>query len=318
MQRMRGQAPRNGRLDVLLAELFGCSRSACAKAIEEGRVQVDGKPAGKAGQAVSAGADLLMEIPLASDSPVEREDIPLEILYQDRDLAVVVKPQGMVVHPAAGNERGTLVNALLYALDGLSGIGGVKRPGIVHRLDKDTSGLLLVAKNDAAHLALSRQLAQRSMDKHYLAVVEGRMKQECGLIDAPIARSQKDRKKMAVDAQGRQAITRWQLLEAMTDCSLLDVKIETGRTHQIRVHMRHIHHPVAGDPIYGQRNGVKAPGLMLHAVYLGFDHPRTGEKMVFTVLPPQEWRLAAMRLGLEDRVLEQWVREVQSQTALKQ
>jgi 23S rRNA pseudouridine1911/1915/1917 synthase len=220
-----------------------------------------------------------------------------------------------VVHPAAGNESGTLVNALLYALEGLSGIGGVKRPGIVHRLDKDTSGLLLVAKNDAAHLALSRQLAQRAMDKHYLAVVEGIMKEESGLVEAPIARSQKDRKKMAVDPDGRQALTRWRMLSAMKDCALLDVKIETGRTHQIRVHMRHIHHPVAGDPIYGQKNGVKAPRLMLHAGYLGFDHPRTGEKMSFTALPPQEWQSAARRLGLGDQVLERWAREVQNQTA---
>ncbi len=306
---MKGQAPRSGRLDVLLCELFGGSRSACAKAIDQGRVLVDGQPAAKASQGVAPGAELSMEAPQAVDSPVEREDIPLEILYQDGDLAVVVKPYGMVVHPAAGNESGTLVNALLFALEGLSGIGGVKRPGIVHRLDKDTSGLLLVAKNDGAHLALSRQLARRAMEKRYLAVVEGAMKEESGLIDVPIARSQRDRKKMAADPRGREALTRWRLLEAMKDCSLLDVKIDTGRTHQIRVHMRHIHHPVAGDPLYGHKNGVKAPRLMLHAGYLSFDHPRTGERMGFVALPPQDWVSAALKLGLGEGTLEKWAGE---------
>ncbi|MEA5015185.1 MAG: RluA family pseudouridine synthase [Candidatus Limiplasma sp.] len=315
MERMSGEAPRSGRLDVLLSELFGCSRSACAKAIAQGRVRVDGQPAAKASQGVAAGALVEMQVPAASESPVGKEDIPIQILYQDQELAVVVKPYGMVVHPAAGNESGTLVNALLFALDGLSGIGGVKRPGIVHRLDKDTSGLLLIAKNDAAHLALSKQLAGRTMDKHYLAVVEGAMKEQSGLVDAPIARSQRDRKKMAPDPQGREALTRWRLLEAMKDCSLLDVKIETGRTHQIRVHMRHIHHPIAGDPLYGQKNGVKAPRLMLHAGYLCFDHPRTGERMGFTAPPPQEWTSAARKLGLGEGTLERWALELQSQTA---
>ncbi len=297
MQRMTGEAPREGRLDVLLAELFGCSRAAAARAIQEGRVQVQGKPAGKAGQVVDPGVALLMEVLEAIESPARKEDIPIEILYQDEDLAVVVKPCGMVVHPAAGNESGTLVNALLFAMEDLSGIGGVKRPGIVHRLDKDTSGLLLIAKNDGAHVALSQQLKARAMDKHYLAVVEGCMKEERGQVEASLARSKRDRKKMAVDPEGREALTQWTLQENMKDCALLDVKIITGRTHQIRVHMQHIHHPLVGDPLYGRKHGVKAPRLMLHAYRLAFDHPRTGQRMQFAADPPADFREALKKWG---------------------
>ena len=207
------------------------------------------KPAFKVG----AGDALELTVPDAEETPVEKEDIPLEILYEDADLAVVVKPCGMVVHPAAGNESGTLVNALLYHMEDLSGIGGVKRPGIVHRLDKDTSGLLMVAKNDLAHQGLSDQLRARTMEKHYLAVVDGRMREPSGRVDKPIARSTKDRKRMAVDPAGREAVTEWTLLENLKNAALLDVHILTGRTHQIRVHMQSLHHPVAGDPIYGQK-----------------------------------------------------------------
>lgn len=227
---------------------------------------------------------------------LEKQDIPLTILYQDEDLAVVVKPYGMVVHPAAGNESGTLVNALLFALDGLSGIGGVKRPGIVHRLDKDTSGLMLVAKNDAAHLALSSQLRERSMEKHYLALVEGEMKQESGRIQQPIARSKRDRKRMAVDADGRDAVTEWTLLENLQGAALLNVHIITGRTHQIRVHMQSVHHSIAGDPLYGPKNGIKVPRLMLHAYTLAFTHPRTGERVCFLAPPPEKFTAAVRKL----------------------
>jgi len=289
-------APRKARLDVLAAEAANASRSQAARWIESGLCTVDGAIQRKTSFAVAQGARLTIDVPEAVESTVEKEDIPLEILYEDEDVAVVVKPCGMVVHPAAGNESGTLVNALLYAMDDLSGIGGVSRPGIVHRLDKDTSGLLMVAKNDAAHLSLSDQLRDRTMEKHYLAVVDGCMREESGLVDKPIARSKKDRKKMAIDPEGRDALTEWTLIENLKNAALLDVHIMTGRTHQIRVHMQSLHHPVAGDPIYGQKNGVKVPRLMLHAHTLAFDHPRTGERLFFKADPPEEFEKALRKL----------------------
>ena len=284
------------RLDVLCAQAAQASRSQAARWIESGLCTVDGKVQTKPSFKAAAGAALRLQVPEAVESTVEKENIPLEILYEDEDVAVVVKPCGMVVHPAAGNESGTLVNALLFAMDDLSGIGGVRRPGIVHRLDKDTSGLLMVAKNDAAHQSLSDQLRARTMEKHYLAVVEGCMREESGLVDKPIARSKKDRKKMAVDPEGREALTEWRLLENLQNAALLDVHIMTGRTHQIRVHMQSLHHPVAGDPIYGFKNGVKVPRLMLHAHTLAFDHPRTGERMFFRADPPEAFEKALQKL----------------------
>ena len=226
-----------------------------------------------------------VEVPEPRPAQAEAQDIPLKILYQDAHLAVVVKPCGMVVHPAAGNPDGTLVNALLYHLDQLSGIGGELRPGIVHRLDKDTSGLLLVAKDDETHQALSAQLSARQMEKHYYAVVAGVMKERAGVIDAPIGRSHADRKKMAIDPNGRPSRTEWQVVRQDADRALLDVHLITGRTHQIRVHMASIHHPVLGDPIYGAKGLPKAPRLMLHAYSLSFTHPATGERMRF-IAPP--------------------------------
>ena len=284
------------RLDVLCAQAAQASRSQAARWIESGLCTVDGKAQTKPSFKAAAGAALRLQVPEAVESTVEKEDIPLEILYEDEDVAVVVKPCGMVVHPAAGNESGTLVNALLFAMDDLSGIGGVRRPGIVHRLDKDTSGLLMVAKNDAAHQSLSDQLRARTMEKHYLAVVEGCMREESGLVDKPIARSKKDRKKMAVDPEGREALTEWRLLENLQNAALLDVHIMTGRTHQIRVHMQSLHHPVAGDPIYRFKNGVKVPRLMLHAHTLAFDHPRTGERLFFRADPPEAFEKALQKL----------------------
>lgn len=296
MPRIETIVEKSARLDVLCAEAAGASRSQAAKWIENGLCKVNGVLQNKTSFKVSAGAELAIDVPEAVESTVEKEDIPLEILYEDEDVAVVVKPCGMVVHPAAGNESGTLVNALLYAMDDLSGIGGVKRPGIVHRLDKDTSGLLMVAKNDMAHVSLSDQLRERTMEKHYLAVVDGCMREECGLVDQPIARSKKDRKKMAIDPEGRDALTEWTLIENLKNAALLDVHIMTGRTHQIRVHMQSLHHPVAGDPIYGQKNGVKAPRLMLHAHTLAFDHPRTGERLFFKADPPEAFEKALKKL----------------------
>ena len=287
------------RLDVFLSEQSGLSRSRVASLMEEGRVTLDGSPVTKAGLKPKPGQTVVLTIPAPKPAIPEAQNIPLTILYEDADLAVVVKPCGMVVHPAAGNEDGTLVNALLHHLDSLGGIGGELRPGIVHRLDKDTSGLLLVAKNDAAQLALSEQLSARSMEKHYRALVEGNPREDSGRIEAPIARSKKDRKKMAVDEEGREAITEWTVLARGRGVTLLDVHILTGRTHQIRVHTRHIGHPVCGDPIYGSAKGAKVPRLMLHAYSLAFTHPRTGERMTFTAPLPEEFLRGMKSHGID-------------------
>ena len=226
------------RLDVQLSEAAGISRSRAAALMEEGYCLLAGEECRKAGTKPPAGRPVTLKIPAPKDAAPQAEDIPLEILYEDGDLAVVVKPRGMVVHPAAGHSEGTLVNALLGNLDELSGIGGEKRPGIVHRLDKDTSGVMMVAKNDETQAELSRMLKDREIEKHYLALTEGMMKEKEGTVEAPIGRSRKDRKKMAVDPEGRPAVTKWRVLAEGRNCSLLDVHILTGRTHQIRVHMR--------------------------------------------------------------------------------
>ena len=277
------------RLDVLLSEQSALTRSRVAALMEEGQVTVDGTPVTKAGLKAKPGQTIILTIPAPKPAVPEAQDIPHTNLYEDNDLAVVVKPCGMVVHPAAGNEDGTLVNALLHHLDSLGGIGGELRPGIVHRLDKDTSGLLLVAKNDASQLALSEQLSARSMEKHYRALVEGNIREDSGRVEAAIARSKKDRKKMAVDPEGREAITEWTVLARGNGVTLLDVHILTGRTHQIRVHTKHIGHPVCGDPIYGSPKGAKVPRLMLHAYSLSFTHPTSGERMTFTAELPEEF-----------------------------
>ena len=287
------------RLDVQLSEASGLTRSRIATLMEEGRVTVDGQVVAKAGTKARPGQEICLVIPAPKPAVPQAQDIPLTILYEDEHLAVVVKPCGMVVHPAAGNEDGTLVNALLHHLDSLGGIGGELRPGIVHRLDKDTSGLLLVAKNDAAQLALSEQLSARTMEKHYRALVEGSLKEDAGRIEAAIARSKKDRKKMAVDEEGREAVTEWTVLSRGRGVTLLDVHILTGRTHQIRVHMRHIGHPVCGDPIYGSVKGAKVPRLMLHAYSLTFTHPTTGERLTFTADLPEEFLRGMRTNGIE-------------------
>ncbi len=287
------------RLDVQLSECSGLTRSRIAALIGDGQVTADGQQVTKVGFKARAGQAIVLTIPAPKPAVPQAQDIPLTILYEDADLAVVVKPCGMVVHPAAGNEDGTLVNALLHHLDSLGGIGGELRPGIVHRLDKDTSGLLLVAKNDAAQLALSQQLSAREMEKHYRALVEGNLREDTGRIEAPIARSKKDRKKMAVDEDGREAITEWTVLARGNGATLLDVHILTGRTHQIRVHTRHMGHPVCGDPIYGSAKGLKVPRLMLHAYTLTFTHPRTGERMTFTAPLPEEFVRGLKTCGIE-------------------
>lgn len=286
------------RLDVQLAEISGLSRSRVAALMEDGCLTVDGKTVTKAGTRPAPGSALVLHEPPPAPAIPQPENIPLDILYEDADVAVVFKPCGMVVHPAAGNETGTLVNALLYHLDHLGSIGGEVRPGIVHRLDKDTSGLLLVAKNDAAQIALSRQLQMRQMEKHYLALVEGHMREDEGRIEAAIARSKTDRKKMAVDPQGRDAVTLWRVMEEGRAAALLDVHILTGRTHQIRVHMKSIGHPVCGDPIYGTARGVQVPRLMLHAHTLAFTHPVSGKRMELVCPPPEEFTDGLRRQGI--------------------
>jgi 23S rRNA pseudouridine1911/1915/1917 synthase len=286
-QKITLKADGTKRLDVLLCGAGALTRSRVEQLIREGKASVDDRVENKPGMRPHAGAALELLVPEDKPAEAAAQDIPLHILYEDDDLAVVEKPCGMVVHPAAGNEDGTLVNALLHHLKNLSGIGGVMRPGIVHRLDKDTSGLLLVAKHDTAHVELSRQLKDREMEKHYLAVVEGVIKEDSGVVDAPIARSKTNRKRMAIDPMGRPAVTRWRLVEELKGGSLLDVHLITGRTHQIRVHMAHLHHPVAGDPIYGLKHGLPAPRLMLHARTLAFTHPKTGERMCFEAPIPE-------------------------------
>ncbi len=274
------------RLDLLLAggEL---SRSQAARLIRDGQVSINGVVVTKPSFVPNIGAQVVLDLPNATETGNEAEDIPISILYEDEVMAVVFKPAGLVVHPAPGNPSGTLVNALLFHLNSLSGIGGEKRPGIVHRLDKDTSGLMLVAKNDRAHLALSNALAGRRITKHYLAVVAGQMKEEKGEMNGSIGRSQKDRKKMAVVPDGREALTRWQLVRQDEQSALVLIQLLTGRTHQIRVHFSHAHHPVLGDPLYGFKGMPKAPRLMLHAWSLAFEHPITGKQMRFTA-PPEE------------------------------
>jgi len=277
---------REERLDKLLVS-DTLTRSRAAALIHEGQVTVNGKVVSHPSFKPNFGDIVAVNVPESEDTANIAEDIPITLLYEDESLAVVIKPCGMVVHPAAGNESGTLVNALLYHLDSLSGIGGEKRPGIVHRLDKDTSGLLIVAKDDQAHAALSRQLSERQMEKHYLALAAWQMKGSEGSIDLAIGRSLKDRKKMAPRPDGRSALTHWTLLQQRSDRALLDVRLVTGRTHQIRVHMAAIGHPVLGDPLYAARGTPKAGRLMLHAWRLKFTHPKTGEELRFEA-PPEE------------------------------
>ena len=279
------------RLDVFAARLADVTRSRAGTLIGEGRVLVDGVVPAKAGMKLKAGMAVRLTLPDAAPARAEAEDIPLRILYQDDDVAVVFKPSGMVVHPAAGNETGTLVNALLARLDNLSGIGGEIRPGIVHRIDKDTSGLLLVAKNDRAHVSLSEQIKAHTVHRVYRAVVIGGFKQDEGSVDGPIGRHPVDRKKMAIVPDGRPATTHWRVLERLRGATLVECRLTTGRTHQIRVHMASIGHPVLGDPVYGPK---KSPypvtgGQLLHAARIGFVHPATGEEMLFEAEPEERF-----------------------------
>ncbi len=281
MEKIELYAQGGVRLDKLISEQTELSRSAATKLIEEGAVLVDGKPANKK-DAPKSGALIEITLPEPQSVDILPEDIPIEIVYEDDDLLVVNKPKGMVVHPAAGHYSGTLVNALMFHCgDSLSGINGEIRPGIVHRIDKDTSGLLMVAKNDLAHIGLSEQIKEHSFTREYEAVVCGAVKED-GKVDAPIGRSKNDRKKMCVTLENsREAVTHYSVIRRYSGYTHLRVRLETGRTHQIRVHMAYKGNPVAGDEMYGNGKPKWLNGQCLHAKKLGFVHPRTGEYMEF-------------------------------------
>lgn len=288
------------RADVALAQLLEITRSNMQKLLEEGRA-VRGQKVIKSNYRIKAGEEILVDLPEPQPLDVQPEDIPLNIIYEDDDVVVVNKARGMVVHPAAGNYNGTLVNALLYHCKNLSGINGVIRPGIVHRLDKDTSGIMICAKNDSAHLSLSEQIQSKTAQRTYLAVVRGNVKNDSGIIETQIARDKNDRKKMAVVAEGgRQAITEYEVAERFGKYTVVRCRLKTGRTHQIRVHMEYLGYPLVGDPKYSP---MKTPfainGQALHSLTLSFTHPRTGERLTFEAPLPEDMQkiLTRLRLG---------------------
>jgi len=276
---------RGKRLDAYLAEVVGdLTRSRIQKLIAQGEVRVNGGEV-RSNYKLKENDLIDINIPEAKEVEISAEEIPLDIVYEDGCMLVVNKPQGMVVHPAAGNYNGTLVNALMaHCGDNLSGINGEIRPGILHRIDKDTSGLLMVAKNDAAHLGLSEQIKEHSLTREYLALVHGKIKEDSGTIDAPIGRDERDRKKMTVtEKNSKNAITHFFVLERFDKYTLVRCRLETGRTHQIRVHMSKKGHPIVGDPLYGvKKEEFKLNGQLLHAHLIGFIHPITGEYMEFS------------------------------------
>ena len=287
------------RADVALAALLELTRSNMQKLLEEGRA-LKGAKAIKSNYKLKAGDEIVVTLPEPQPLDVQQENIPLDIIYEDDDVVVVNKPRGMVVHPAAGNYSGTLVNALLFHCKNLSGINGVIRPGIVHRLDKDTSGIMICAKNDAAHLSLSQQIQSKTAQRTYLAVVRGNIKTDGGVIETLIARDKNDRKKMAVVKEdGRQAITEYEVLERFGKYTVVRCKLRTGRTHQIRVHLEYLGYPLVGDPKYSP---MKTPfainGQALHSQTLAFNHPRTGERLSFEAPLPEDLQKILTRLHL--------------------
>ena len=270
-----------GRIDKVLTGLFNdYSRSQIQLWLKDGAVSVNGQVV-KANYKVKKNDEIVIAVPEPETLSIEAEDIPLEIVYEDEAVAVVNKPQGMVVHPSAGHPNGTMVNALMYHVKDLSSINGVIRQGIVHRIDKDTSGLLMVAKNDLAHESLAKQLKDKTSLRKYVALVHGVIPHEKGTINAPIGRSKVNRKMQAVREDGKPAVTHFNVLERFNDFTLVELTLETGRTHQIRVHMKYIGYPLAGDPVYGPSKTLKGNGQFLHAKLLGFTHPITGQEMVF-------------------------------------
>ena len=292
------EADRGCRLDAYLSQAFDISRSAAERLLENGAVTVTGGEASKKYR-LKGGEQISLALPDPTPAEAMPEDIPLDIVYEDEDIIVINKPQGMVVHPAAGNESGTLVNALLHHCKGsLSGVGGVERPGIVHRIDKDTSGLLVVAKNDFSHQHLSDQLKVHDVARVYLALTVGGLREDRGTVNAPLDRHPTDRKKMAIcrTGHGREAITHYEVLERFGGFTLVQCRLETGRTHQIRVHMASLGHPLLGDPVYGgsgtrfEANHRKYfHGQCLHATALSLTHPRTGERMTFRAPLPADF-----------------------------
>ena len=286
------------RLDLFLTARTQLTRSAVKKLIEGGHVRLNGAPV-KAGQPVRAGDVVDYEVPPPQPIAAHAEDIPLDIVYEDADIAVINKPRGMSVHAGAGRVDGTLVNALLYRLKSLSSINGEIRPGIVHRIDKDTTGLLVVAENDAAHLSLAKQIAEKTCHREYLALLEGVLKEDTGHIETNIGRDPKDRLKMAVlPVGGRRAVTDYEVVERFSENTLVHFTLQTGRTHQIRVHAKHLGHPVVGDPVYGyKKQRFTLDGQLLHAFRLTLTHPRTGERMTFEAPLPADFEhiLAVLR-----------------------
>lgn len=285
------------RLDQCLAALSELSRSRVQGLIEEGLVKKNGKDC-KGSDRVKTGDAITYSIPEAREIALKPENIPIEIVYEDEDICVVNKPRGMVVHPAPGNEEGTLVNALLYHFGSLSTIGGENRPGVVHRIDKMTSGLLVIAKNDRAHENLSRQFALHTAHRSYLALAAGNFKEDGGTVDAPIGRHPVDRKRMAVTPKGKNAVTHWQVLQRFSVCTLLKLELETGRTHQIRVHMAYINHPIVGDRVYSSSNSTLGmEGQALHGFRLRLAHPVTNETLTFYAPLPEDMKGALKKLS---------------------
>ncbi len=287
----------NVRLDKVLTTLdLPFSRTQMQNWISMGNVKVNHKVQ-KSSYKVQSGDELEITVPDNEDMTIEPQDLKLNIVYEDSDVIVVNKPSGMIVHPSAGIYKDTLVNGLLYHCKDLSGINGVNRPGIVHRIDKETSGLLMVAKNDLAHQSLSMQLQNKTVDRLYYALVHGVIEHNYGKIDAPIGRDSKDRQKMRVtDVNAKEAVTNFRVIERFKDFTLIECQLETGRTHQIRVHMQYIGHPVYGDPKYGRRKDDTRFGQYLHARTLGFIHPRTNEHMIFDSELPEEFELKLKEL----------------------
>lgn len=287
------------RADVGLASLLELTRSNMQKLLEDGRA-VKGSKVLKANYKLKLGDEIIVTLPEPQPLDVQPENIPIDIIYEDEDVVVVNKARGMVVHPAAGNYNGTLVNALLYHCKNLSGINGVIRPGIVHRLDKDTSGIMICAKNDAAHVSLSEQIQSKTAKRTYMAVVRGNIKTDSGVIETLIARDKNDRKKMAVvKEEGRNAVTEYEVMERFGKYTIVKCKLLTGRTHQIRVHMEYLGYPLVGDPKYSPK---KTPfainGQALHSLTLDFIHPRTGEQMHFEAPLPEDMHKIVTRLRL--------------------
>lgn len=284
------------RIDRFLADSQDLTRSFLQKILKEGMVIVNGKSV-KANYKLRKGDRIEFEVPEAVEPDIVAEDIPLSILYEDADVLVVDKPKGMVVHPAAGHYSRTLVNAVMYHCKGeLSGINGVLRPGIVHRIDRDTTGSIIICKNDMAHNEIARQLKEHSINRRYRAIVTGVLKDEEGTIEGAIGRDKKDRKKMAITADGKPAVTHYRVLQRFKHYTYVECVLETGRTHQIRVHMASIGHPLLGDEVYGRKSDkYKCEGQCLHAMTLGFHHPRTGEYIeVNAPLPPYFEHLLAV------------------------